>query len=55
VQIPRWWNFCDILDLEVVHHDAMLGNDEPKEASSGDTKYALDGDQVDIILATPLK
>jgi hypothetical protein len=55
VQILRWWNFCDSLDLEGVHSDAMLGNDEPKEVSDGDAKYTLEGIQADIVLATPLK
>jgi hypothetical protein len=43
VQIPSWWNFCDSLDLERVQCDAMLGDDEPKEASDGDAKYTLEG------------
>jgi hypothetical protein len=55
VQILRWWNLCDGLDLEGVHCDAMLGNDEPKEVSSGDAKYTLEGVQADIVLMTSLK
>jgi hypothetical protein len=43
------------LDLEEVHGDVALGNDEPKEASNGDTEYALKGVQVDIVLTTPLE
>jgi hypothetical protein len=43
------------LDLEGVHSDAVLGDDEPKEVSDGDTKYTLEGVQVDIILVTLLK
>jgi hypothetical protein len=30
-------DFCDGLDLEGVYYDAALGDDEPKEVSSGDT------------------
>jgi hypothetical protein len=55
VQIPRWWNFCDSLDLEGVHCDAMLGDNEPKEVSNSDAKYTLEGVQADIVLATSLK
>jgi hypothetical protein len=55
VQIPRWWIFCDSLELEEVHSDAMLGDDEPKEESNGDAKYTLEGVQEDIVLATSLK
>jgi hypothetical protein len=55
VKITRWWNFCDSLDLEGVHSDAVLGNDEPKEASDSDAKYTLEGVQVDIVLVTSLK
>jgi hypothetical protein len=43
------------LDLEGVDCDAVLGDDEPKEASSGDAEYALEGIQVDIVLTTPVK
>jgi hypothetical protein len=43
------------LDLEGVHYDAVLGNDEPKEASSGDVEYALERVQADIVLMTPVK
>jgi hypothetical protein len=43
------------LDLEGVHCDVVLGNDEPKEAFDGDTKDTLEGIQVDIILSTSLK
>jgi hypothetical protein len=28
-----WWNFGDVLDLEGVDGDSMLGKNEPKEAS----------------------
>jgi hypothetical protein len=55
VQIPRWWNFYDSLDLEGVHCDAVLGDYEPKEASGSDAKYTLEGVQLDILLATSLK
>jgi hypothetical protein len=43
------------LDIEGVKCDAMLGDDEPKEASDGDTKYTLEGVQADIVLSTSLK
>jgi hypothetical protein len=43
------------LDLEGVHCDVVLGNNEPKEASDGDAKYTLEGVQADIVLATSLK
>jgi hypothetical protein len=43
------------LDLEGVHSDVVLGDNEPKEASSSDTKDTLEGVQADIILATSLK
>jgi hypothetical protein len=43
------------LDLEGVHSDVLLGDNEPKEASENDEKDALEGVQVDIILATSLK
>jgi hypothetical protein len=43
------------LDLEGVHSDAALGDDEPKEASNGDAEYALEGVQADIVLTTPLE
>jgi hypothetical protein len=33
----------------------MLGDDEPKEASSSDEKYTLEGVQADILLSTSLK
>jgi hypothetical protein len=51
----RWWNFGDGLDLEGFDGDAALGNDEPKEASGGDTKYILEGVQAYIVLTTPVK
>jgi hypothetical protein len=54
-KIPRWRNFYDVLDLEGVHCDAVLGNDEPKEVSGGDAEYTLEGVQVDIVLSTSLK
>jgi hypothetical protein len=54
-KIPRWWNFFDSLDLEGVYYDVVLGDNEPKEASSGDAKYTLEGVQAVIVLATPLK
>jgi hypothetical protein len=47
--------FCDGLDLEGVYCDTMLGNDEPKEVSSGDAEYTLEGIQADIVLTTPVK
>jgi hypothetical protein len=43
------------LDLEGSHYDVVLGNDEPKEVSSGDAKYTLEGVQADIVLETLLK
>jgi hypothetical protein len=43
------------LDLEGVDYDAMLGDDEPKEVFNGDTKYALEGIQADIVLMTVVK
>jgi hypothetical protein len=43
------------LDLEGIHSDAVLGDDEPKEASNSDAKDALEGVQVDIVLATSLE
>jgi hypothetical protein len=48
-------NFCDSLDLEGVYSDAVLGDDEPKEASDGDGKHTLEGVQVNIVLLTSLK
>jgi hypothetical protein len=54
-QIPRWWNLCDILELEGIHSDVVLGDDEPKEAPNSDAKDTLEGGQVDIILATLLE
>jgi hypothetical protein len=55
VQILRWWNLCDSLDLEGVHSDVVFGDDEPKEESEGDAKYTLEGVQLDIVLSTSLK
>jgi hypothetical protein len=55
MQIPRWWNFCDSLDLEGVHCDVVLENYETNEASNGDGKYTLEGVQTDIVLVTSLK
>jgi hypothetical protein len=43
------------LDLEGVHCDAVLGDNEPKKASDGDAKYTLEGVQADIVLETSLK
>jgi hypothetical protein len=43
------------LDLEGVHYDVVLGNNEPKEAFDSDKKYALEGVQADIIWVTPLE
>jgi hypothetical protein len=43
------------LDLEGVDYDFFLGDDEPKEASTGDAEYALEGIQADIVLTTPLE
>jgi hypothetical protein len=43
------------LDLEGVHHDVVLGDNEPKEAFGCDVKYALEGVQVDVILVTLLE
>jgi hypothetical protein len=55
VQIIRWWNFCDSLDVEGVHCDAMLGDYEPQEVFNGNAKYTLEGVEADIVLATSLK
>jgi len=33
----------------------VLGDNEPKKASGGDTKYTLEGVQVDIVLEKSLK
>jgi hypothetical protein len=54
-KIPRWWYFCDSLDIEGVYCDVMLGDYEPKEAYGGDKKYTLEGVQVDIVLMKSLK
>jgi hypothetical protein len=43
------------LDLEGVDCDVVFGDDEPEEASNGDTKYTLEGIQVDIVPTTPVK
>jgi hypothetical protein len=43
------------LDLEGVHHDVVLGDNEPKEVFGRDAKYTLEGVQVDIILVTSLE
>jgi hypothetical protein len=43
------------LDLEGVHNDVVLGENEPKEAPSSDAKDTLEGVQEDIILATSLE
>jgi hypothetical protein len=43
------------LDLEGVHSDVVLGDDEPKEAPNNDAKDTLEGVQMDIILATSLE
>jgi hypothetical protein len=43
------------LDLEGVHSDAVLGDDETEEASNSGAKNALEGVQADIVLATSLK
>jgi hypothetical protein len=43
------------LDLEGVHHDVILGNNEPNEAFNHDAKYTLEGVQEDIVLATLLE
>ena len=59
--IPFRWDehaqtyFGDSLDLEGVHCDAMLGDNEPKKASAGDKKYTLEGVEAYILLATSLK
>jgi hypothetical protein len=55
VQIPWWGNFCDSLDLEGIHSDVVLGDNETKEVSRGDVKYTLEGVQADIVLETSLK
>jgi hypothetical protein len=55
VQIPKWGNFCDSLDFEGVHRDAVLRNNEPKEASDRNAKDTLEGVQEDIVLVTSLK
>jgi hypothetical protein len=43
------------LDLEGVHHDVVLGDNEPKKAYGGDAKYTLEWVQVDIVWVTSLK
>jgi hypothetical protein len=43
------------LDLEGVYCDAVLGENQPKEASGGDEKYTFEGVQADIVVVTPLK
>jgi len=43
------------LDLEGVHSDAVLGDNEPKEVPESDAKDTLEGVQANIILATLLK
>jgi hypothetical protein len=43
------------LEFEGVYGDTILGNDETEEASCGDTEYALERIQVDVVLTTPLK
>jgi hypothetical protein len=43
------------LDLEGVHSDALLGENEPEDAPKSDTEETLEGVQADIILATSLK
>jgi hypothetical protein len=55
VKIPRWWNLCDSLDLEGVHSDVVLGDDEPMKTSNSEEKYTLESVQADIILSTSLK
>jgi hypothetical protein len=42
------------LHLERVYCDAVLKDNEPKEASSGDTEYTLERIQADILLMTPV-
>jgi hypothetical protein len=53
--MPRWWNLFYRLNLEGVHCDVVLGDNEPEEASEGDKKYTLEGVQTNIILSTALK
>jgi hypothetical protein len=43
------------LDFEGVHHDVVLGDNEPKKAFDNDAKYTLEGVQEDIVLMTSLK
>jgi hypothetical protein len=43
------------LDLEGVHRDAVLGDNEAKEVFDNDAKYTLEGVQADIVLATSLE
>jgi hypothetical protein len=50
-----WWNFRDSLDLEGVHRDVMLGDNEPKKVSSSDAKYTFEGVQADIVLVISLE
>jgi hypothetical protein len=49
------WNFSDSLDFEGVHSDTTFGNDEVEESPCGDTEYALEGIQADVVLTTPLE
>ena len=43
------------MDLEGVYYDVILGDYEPKEASNGDTEYALEKVQTNMVLMTPIK
>jgi hypothetical protein len=43
------------LDLKGVHHDAILGDNEPKKEFGCDAKDTLEGVQVDILLVTSLE
>jgi hypothetical protein len=43
------------LDLEGVHSNAVLGDDEPEEETDSNAEDTLEGVQADIILTTSLK
>jgi hypothetical protein len=43
------------LEIQGVHRDVVLGDNEPKEASGSKEKYTLEGVEVHIVLATSLE
>jgi hypothetical protein len=54
-KIPGGWNLCDGLNFEGIHGNTALGNDEPEEVPDSDAEHALEGDQEDVVLMTPLE